>query len=91
MFNDLAATGLLDVVRGHGRTVPGDLSVVGYDDSSFSHLGHIDLTTIAQDVTAMATRAITRAVERVEGTPVGDRETVVAPRLTVRGTTSPPG
>ncbi|MFI1989115.1 LacI family DNA-binding transcriptional regulator [Actinoplanes sp. NPDC020271] len=91
VFNDLAATGLLDVVRGHGRKVPGELSVVGYDDSSFSRLGHLGLTTIAQDVTAMAGHAITRAVQRAGGTPVGERETVVAPRLVVRGTTAVPG
>ncbi len=91
VFDDLAATGLLDVVRGHGRRVPGDLSVVGYDDSWFSRLGHIDLTTIAQDVTAMAGHAITRAVDRVEAAPTGGRETVAAPRLVVRGTTAVPG
>ncbi|WP_436530899.1 LacI family DNA-binding transcriptional regulator [Actinoplanes sp. HUAS TT8] len=91
VFNDLSATGLLDVVRGNGRRVPGDLSVVGYDDSSFSRLGHIALTTIAQDVTAMATHAVTRAVERAEGKPGGEREIVVAPRLVVRETTAAPG
>jgi len=89
VFNDLAATGLLDVVRRHGLRVPEDLSVVGYDDSSFSRLAHIDLTTVAQDVDAMAARAVTRAVERIEGTPVDRREIVIAPRLVERGTAGP--
>jgi DNA-binding LacI/PurR family transcriptional regulator len=89
VFNDLSATGLLHVVRRHGLRVPEDLSVVGYDDSSFSRLAHIDLTTVAQDVAAMATRAVTRAVERIEATPVERREVVIAPRLVVRGTTGP--
>ncbi|MBG0564580.1 LacI family DNA-binding transcriptional regulator [Actinoplanes aureus] len=89
VFNDLCATGLLDVLRRDGLDVPGDISVVGYDDSSFSRLAHIDLTTIAQDVDAMAGRALSRAVERIEGAPVTQREVVIPPRLVVRGTTGP--
>jgi DNA-binding LacI/PurR family transcriptional regulator len=87
VFNDLSATGLLDVLRRHGLSVPGDISVVGYDDTSLSRLAHIDLTTIAQDIDALAACAIDRAVERIEGTPVVSREVVIAPRLVARGTT----
>ncbi|SDS26743.1 LacI family DNA-binding transcriptional regulator [Actinoplanes derwentensis] len=90
VFNDLGATGLLDVLHRNGLRVPGDVSVVGYDDTSLSRLAHIDLTTIAQDVDAMATRAVQRAVERIEGTPTGLRSVIIAPRLVVRGTTGPP-
>ena len=90
MFNDLAATGLLDVLRRDGLSVPGDISVVGYDDSSFSRLGHIDLTTVGQDIDTMAARAVQRAVERIEGAEVDRPEVVVAPRLVVRGTTAAP-
>ncbi|MBU2667591.1 LacI family transcriptional regulator [Actinoplanes bogorensis] len=91
VFNDLSATGLLDVLRRHGISVPGDLSVVGYDDSSFSRLAHIDLTTVAQDIETMATLAVARAVERIDGAPVVHREVVIPPRLVVRGTTGPSG
>jgi DNA-binding LacI/PurR family transcriptional regulator len=91
MFNDLSATGLLDVLRRHGRAVPGDISVVGYDDSSFSRLAHIDLTTVAQDIETMARLAVARAVERIDGATVAHREVVIPPRLVVRGTTGPPG
>ncbi|HEX5201995.1 LacI family DNA-binding transcriptional regulator [Paractinoplanes rhizophilus] len=89
-FNDLSATGLLDGLRRGGLDVPGDISVVGYDDSSFSRLAHIDLTTVAQDIDAMSTLAVTRAIERIAGTPVAHRETVIPPHLVVRGTTGPP-
>jgi DNA-binding LacI/PurR family transcriptional regulator len=90
VFNDLSATGLLDVLRGNGHAVPGDVSVVGYDDSSFSRLAHIDLTTVAQDVDALAGQAVGRAVARIEGTDVAHREVVIEPRLIVRGTSGPP-
>ncbi|MEU4156944.1 LacI family DNA-binding transcriptional regulator [Actinoplanes sp. NPDC026670] len=90
VFNDLSATGLLDVVRRNGLSVPGDLSVVGYDDTSLSRLAHIDLTTIGQDIDGLAARAIERAVERIEGTPSGPRAVIIPPRLVVRTTTGTP-
>jgi len=69
--------------------VPGEISVVGYDDSRLARLAHVDLTTIAQDTTAMTRLAVSRAIARVEGKPVDRREVVVPPRLVVRGTTGP--
>jgi DNA-binding LacI/PurR family transcriptional regulator len=89
-FNDLAAVGLLDVLRRRGVDIPGALSVVGHDDSALSRLGHIGLTTVAQDVETMTGLALARAVERVEGAPVAHRELVVPPSLVVRGTTGTP-
>ena len=90
VFNDLSATGLLDVLRRNGLEVPGDVSVVGYDDTSLSRLAHIDLTTVAQDIDAMATAAVERAVARIENTTAGPRDVVIPPRLVVRSTTARP-
>ena len=90
VFNDRCATGVLDVLRGAGVAVPGDMSVVGFDDSRLARLSHVDLTTIAQDATTMTELAVARAVARLDGTVVGEREQVVSPRLVVRGTTAPP-
>jgi DNA-binding LacI/PurR family transcriptional regulator len=90
VFNDRCATGVLDVLRTAGLTVPGDVSVVGFDDSRLARLSHVDLTTIAQDAATMTELAVTRAVARLEGTGVGERELVVAPHLVVRGTTATP-
>lgn len=86
VFNDLSAIGLLDVVRRRGLDVPGDLSVVGFDDATVSRLAHVDLTTVAQDIDALAAEAIARAIDRIEGTPVASRSIVLPPRLVVRGT-----
>ena len=90
VFNDRCATGVLDVLRGAGVAVPGDISVVGFDDSRLARLSHVDLTTIAQDAATMTELAVARAVARLDGTAMGEREQVVAPRLVVRGTTAPP-
>jgi DNA-binding LacI/PurR family transcriptional regulator len=101
VFNDRCATGVLDVLRSAGIGVPGDVSVVGFDDSRLARLSHVDLTTIAQDAARMTELAVARAIARSEGvagdeaptadvSPGAEREQVVAPRLVVRSTTAPP-
>ncbi len=89
VFNDRCALGVLDVLQRAGLAVPGDVSVVGYDDSRLARLSHVNLTTIAQDTEQITTLAVTRAVDRLDGTPVTERELIVAPRLVVRATTTP--
>jgi DNA-binding LacI/PurR family transcriptional regulator len=90
VFNDRFATGVLDVLYRAGLTVPGDISVIGYDDSRLARLSHVNLTTVAQSVEQMTTLAVTRAIDRLNGTPVVHRELVIPPHLVVRGTTTAP-
>ncbi|SDQ21742.1 LacI family DNA-binding transcriptional regulator [Quadrisphaera sp. DSM 44207] len=90
VFNDRCATGVLDVLRRAGRSVPGDVSVTGYDDSRLARLAHVDLTTVAQDAARMASLALSRALARLERADEPAGEEVVPPRLVVRGTTAPP-
>src|SRR6201995_3971748 len=52
--NDRCAHGVLDTLTRARVDVPGDVSVVGYDDSDIARLSFIDLTTIRQDATLRA-------------------------------------
>jgi DNA-binding LacI/PurR family transcriptional regulator len=52
--NDLMAQGALQVLRNHGRTVPGDVKVIGFDDSSSALAARPSLTTVRQPVEDMA-------------------------------------
>jgi DNA-binding LacI/PurR family transcriptional regulator len=90
VFNDRCAAGVLGVLQRAGVGVPEAMSVVGYDDSRFASMPHVDLTTVAQDVERLTTLAVERAIDRLDGTSVDTREQVVAPHLVVRGTTAPP-
>lgn len=89
-YNDRSAVGLLDVFARSGIAVPGQVSVVGYDDSQVARLPYLRLTTVSQDIAALATYAVQRAVARLENEPVAGREMVLAPHLVVRGTTAAP-
>jgi DNA-binding LacI/PurR family transcriptional regulator len=90
VFNDRCALGVLDVLHRAGRSVPDDISVVGYDDSRLARLSTINLTTIAQDTEQITTLAVTRAAARLDHSPVAERELVIPPRLVVRATTAAP-
>jgi DNA-binding LacI/PurR family transcriptional regulator len=89
-YNDASAVGLLDALLRGGVDVPGEVSVVGYDDSPLSRLAHVDLTTVSQESQQLMGHAVAAVVERLDGGRTERREVVVPPRLVVRGTTGPP-
>jgi DNA-binding LacI/PurR family transcriptional regulator len=89
-FNDRVAVGLLDALSRAGVAVPGDISVVGYDDSPLSRLAHVGLTTVSQNSRALTEHAVTAIVERLDGGRTTHREVVLPPHLVVRTTTAPP-
>ena len=90
-FNDQCATGVLDVFLRAGVAVPGQISVVGFDDSHLARLAHINLTSVGQDIPRLADLAVVRALARLDGQHAPGPETVIAPHLVVRGTTARPG
>jgi DNA-binding LacI/PurR family transcriptional regulator len=89
-FNDRSAVGLLDVFVRAGVDVPGQVSVVGYDDDLVARLAHVALTTVGQDTGKLTEHAIALLVQRLDGTRTEHREVVLPPYLVVRGTTSAP-
>lgn len=89
-FNDRSAVGLLDVFSRSGVAVPGQVSVVGYDDDPLSRLAHVALTTVGQDTGRLAEHAVAAIVERLDGDRADHREVVLPPYLAVRSTTAPP-
>jgi DNA-binding LacI/PurR family transcriptional regulator len=48
--SDLMAIGAIDMIRRHGRRVPEDIAVVGYDDLSIAAFNNLPLTTIRQNI-----------------------------------------
>ncbi|MFE2063338.1 LacI family DNA-binding transcriptional regulator [Streptomyces sp. NPDC059467] len=89
-FNDRSAIGMLTALWRARVGVPGDVSVVGYDDSPLSRLTCFDLTTVSQNAEEQARQAVLAAVERLDHGRTEPREIVLTPSLVVRGTTAPP-
>jgi DNA-binding LacI/PurR family transcriptional regulator len=88
--NDRCAHGVLDTLTRARIDVPGDMSVVGYDDSEIARLSFIDLITVRQDAALMAERAVQAIIEGLDHGRVEARDIVLDPTLIVRGTTGPP-
>ncbi|MDT5068290.1 MAG: hypothetical protein QOK02_4445 [Mycobacterium sp.] len=87
-FNDEVAVSVLEALIHAGYRVPQDISVIGWDNSEVAKLPHVRLTTVSQDAALIAKLAIDRAIARVEGMPVGERDVVLDPSLMVRATTA---
>ena len=82
-FNDRCALGVREAVLQAGLRVPGDVALVGIDDSPLARLATIGLTSVSQDPAGLARAAIAAVVRRLDGgAPAGP--TVLRPRLVPR-------
>ncbi|HUG86816.1 MAG TPA: LacI family DNA-binding transcriptional regulator [Euzebya sp.] len=88
--NDVAAVGALEALTAEGLDVPGDISLVGFDDTYLAGLGHIDLTSVRQDAALMGARAVEMLIERADGRRSRTRHLMLEPSLTIRSSTAPP-
>ncbi|HEY3015040.1 MAG TPA: substrate-binding domain-containing protein, partial [Nocardioides sp.] len=92
--NDQMALGLLRALAEAGRAVPGEVSVVGFDDIPEAAYLVPPLTTVRQDFTAVGRRAIEILRAAIDGrAPGADMpERLIRPELVVRASTAaPPG
>lgn len=65
--NDQMALGALRAIADSGRTVPGDVAVVGFDDIADAAEFRPPLTTVRQDFDALGEQAVRSLVARIEG------------------------
>jgi DNA-binding LacI/PurR family transcriptional regulator len=87
--SDILALGAIRAVRRLGLAVPGDVSVIGYDDSAFMSCTDPPLTTTRQPIDAMGRAVVSTLVHQVEGLTVAPEELLFEPELVVRGSTAP--
>ncbi|MGH3157485.1 MAG: LacI family DNA-binding transcriptional regulator [Streptosporangiaceae bacterium] len=95
--NDHMALGLLRALSEQGRRVPGDISVIGFDDIPESAYFLPPLTTVRQDFGELGRRALDRLLYRIANTHRGAHtdglgpSTPIAPELVIRSSTARPG
>jgi phosphoserine phosphatase RsbU/P len=71
--NDYMAAAALDIAREHGRNVPRNLRIVGFDDAPFAPFTTPSLTTVRQPLERLGRMAVDAIVSAVEGAPLVDR------------------
>jgi LacI family transcriptional regulator len=82
--NDLSAIETMHVARSLGVSVPGDVSVIGFDNIPESALIEPPLTTIDQSIQQMGREAVRLLVALIDGTADGPRQITLPTRLVVR-------
>ena len=86
--SDPMALGAVRAVREAGLSVPGDVSVVGFDDSRLTQFFDPPLTTVRQPVQEMGQAAVAALADAIEGEPSPAHEYLFRPELVVRSTTA---
>jgi LacI family transcriptional regulator len=89
-FNDIAAIGAIRALKDAGLAVPGDVSVVGFDDIQSAAYSTPSLTTVRQPLLEMGKRGAQVLLERIANKEREyPTEIVMAPELVVRESTGP--
>ncbi|MCO8276573.1 LacI family transcriptional regulator [Actinoplanes sp. TRM 88003] len=86
--SDLMALGAIRAARRRGLSVPGDVSVIGFDDSPLIAFTDPPLTTLRQPVTAMAVAAVRSLMDEINGHGAPHSEYLFRPELVVRDSTA---
>jgi DNA-binding LacI/PurR family transcriptional regulator len=85
--SDVLALGAIRAARRAGLAVPGDVSVIGYDDSPLLNCTDPPLTTVRQPIEPMGMSAIALLVNEMETVAAHPEELLFEPELVVRGST----
>jgi DNA-binding LacI/PurR family transcriptional regulator len=88
-MSDMAAIGVMSAAQASGLDVPGDLSVVGFDDIPLSAWTNPPLTTVRQPIVEKGRIAARLLIERMKGKAV-ESPTPLSTSLVVRSSTSKP-
>ncbi|MFV0253320.1 MAG: LacI family DNA-binding transcriptional regulator [Beutenbergiaceae bacterium] len=91
-YNDDVAVAAIPILEHHGLSVPGDVSVVGWDDTALAQVSPVPLTTVRQEPAMLAEAAFSRLIARIDGMVEenGTADVVLEARLMVRGSTARP-
>lgn len=88
--NDEMAFGAMDALKSRGLSVPGDVSVIGFDDIPTSSYVFPKLTTMRPPYDAMSERAVTEVIALIQGAEIKPAKIRYSLELVMRDSTAPP-
>lgn len=88
--SDASAMGVLEAARIRGLSVPGDLSIVGFDDTVLARTSNPQLTTVHQPIAAIGRTAVETVVRLAAGESIPTKRVELATHLVVRNSTAAP-
>jgi LacI family transcriptional regulator len=87
--NDDMAVGALNAVFAKGLTVPGDISVIGFDDIQSAQYTNPSLTTVKKPIEKISRLGAEKILAAVENQEINGEKTFVETELIVRKSVSP--
>jgi DNA-binding LacI/PurR family transcriptional regulator len=87
--NDEMALGAMRALHELGRDIPGDVSVVGFDDMDVAASFWPPLTTVRQDFATVGGLSIRKLLTKVADATVANDTTIVPTELVIRASTAP--
>jgi DNA-binding LacI/PurR family transcriptional regulator len=88
--NDEIAFAVMKALQDAGRDIPGDVSVVGFDDHPHAALWSPPLTTVGQDFAELGRGAVALLLAVVDETPLPEPTAAATVRLVIRDSTAAP-
>lgn len=88
--NDTIAIGVWEEARRRGMTLPQDLSIVGFDGTSYAESTMPQLTTVEQPLREIGRAAARTLLRQIDGEQPDSTRIELATRLLVRESTAPP-
>jgi len=88
--NDMMAFGVMKEMHKAGLSIPGDISVVGFDDIAFAELTEPPLTTICLSRVELGQRTVEALMRNIDEPSEPGREVHIPTYLIKRGSTAPP-
>jgi LacI family transcriptional regulator len=88
-FNDISAIGSIRALQDFRLSVPGDVSVIGFDDINIAGFTLPSLTTINQPLAEIGRTATQCLLNRLHETATSRDEIIVEPTLVIRESTGP--
>jgi DNA-binding LacI/PurR family transcriptional regulator len=89
-ITDLVAVGIMNEAERYGLSIPGDLSVIGFDDAPMTQYIRPGLTTIQQAIPETGRALMTILEALLNKTEPEAAHILIPPRLIVRGSCSSP-
>ncbi|HAF31673.1 MAG TPA: hypothetical protein DCG76_01745 [Anaerovibrio sp.] len=83
--NDMIALGAMQALQKNGFSIPGDVSIIGFDDITLGEAFSPGLTTISVDIKAMGRLAVRRLVEQIQNRDEAHSCTRLYNNLVIRG------
>jgi len=85
--NDLLALGVLQQLSTSGRSVPGDLAIMGYDDIEYAAAAAVPLTSVRQPRQELGRRAAELVLDEADNPDHLHQQVVFTPELVARRST----